>query len=75
MIDHALTGRVLTFQTLAEFLDHADGLVAKNEARSDWILSLDDMDVCSADRRDSDADKPLRPLSDVALPPPPRGYR
>ena len=43
----------------AELLDHADRLMAEDQARTDRVLALDDVDVRAADRRERHPDQGL----------------
>ena len=59
----------------AELVDHADRLVADDQAGPDRVLALEDVDVGSADGRRRDADRRPRPGPRVAVGPPRRGCR
>ena len=67
--EHALADLVAD-DAGAELVDHSDRLVPDDQARSDRVLALQDVDVRAADRRQRHADDGLagtrmRPWDDV----------
>src|SRR5207237_1743047 len=54
--DDTLPDRVVRLQSGAEFIDHADRLVAEDQARLDRVFATDDVHIRAADGRRRDAD-------------------
>ena len=57
--DHALADVVLGLETLAEGVNHPDGLVAEHQSRLHGVFTAHDIDVGAADRRHRDLDHRL----------------
>jgi hypothetical protein len=57
--DDPLTNRILVLQALAELRDHAHGLVPEDQTASHRVLTLDNVNVCAANRRGGNTDDRL----------------